>query len=150
MKILILGVGNLLKGDDGVGLHIADLLRKEELGDTIHIKDGVSGIDILGEIAGYEKVIIIDAIKTGGQPGNICTFSLDEFKKQEPEQSFSSHNLNLPLLIQLGEKIYPGKIPGDIMVIAIEADDISTLSETCTPEVEKAIPKVIAMIKKLL
>ena len=111
MKVLIIGVGNLLKGDDGFGLHIADLLRNEGLGDTVVIKDGVSGIDILGEIEGYEKVIIIDAIKTGGQPGTIYTFSLNELKMQESEHSFSSHNLDLPLLIELGKKIYPGKIP---------------------------------------
>jgi hydrogenase maturation protease len=147
MKVLILGVGNLLKGDDGVGLHIVDLLRNEELGDTVDIKDGVSGFDILGEIAGYDKVIIIDAIKTNGQPGTIYTFSLNELRAQKAEHSFSSHNLNLSSLIQLGEKIYPGKIPDDIIIIAIEAKDISTLSETCTPEVEKAIPQVIAMIK---
>jgi hydrogenase maturation protease len=147
MKVLILGVGNLLKGDDGVGLHIADLLRNEGLGDTVDIKDGVSGLDILGEIAGYDKVIIIDAIKTNGQPGTIYTFSLNELRKQDAEHSFSSHNLNLPSLIQLGEKIYPGKIPDDIIIIAIEAQDISTLSETCTREIEKAIPQVIEMIK---
>lgn len=65
--------------------------------------------------------------------------------------SFSTHlNMDFPTMLALGKKLFPGKIPEDIKIIAIEAEDITTISDKCTPKVEKAIPEVVELIKGLL
>ena len=150
MKVLILGIGNPLRTDDGVGIHVVESLRNENLGHKIDIKEGLSGLDILGAIAGYERVIIVDAIKSGGDPGTIHRLSLEDLHAQHTLHAFSTHDVDIPTMLKLGMELYPGKIPGDIVIIAVEAEDIETFSETCTPKVEKAIREVVRLIKELL
>jgi hydrogenase maturation protease len=73
MKTLVLGIGNLLFSDDGVGLHIIEKLREEDLG--VDLKEASSGLDILDAVKGYDRVILVDAIRSGGEPGTIYELS---------------------------------------------------------------------------
>jgi hydrogenase maturation protease len=149
MKTLILGIGNLLRSDDGVGLHVIEALRKEETGDNIDLMEALSGLDILDAIKGYDRIILVDAIKTGGEPGTIHELSLKDIQDKHTSHSFSTHlNMDLQTMLELGDRLFPGKIPKDIRVIAVEAEDVTTISDRCTPEVERAISKTIDMIKK--
>ena len=151
MKVLILGVGNLLRSDDGVGLHIIEALRKEHLKDNVDLIEAVSGLDILDAIKGYDRIILVDAIKTGGEPGIIYQLSLEDFKDKQTVNSFSTHlNMDIPTMLELGNRLFPEKMPEDIQIIAIEAEDITTISDKCTPKVEKAIPEVVELIKRLI
>jgi len=150
MKVLVLGIGNPLRSDDGVGIHVAESLRDENLGRKIDIKEGLSGLDILGAITGYERVIIVDAIKSGAVPGTIYRLSVNDLQAQQPLHAFSTHDVDIPTMLKSGRDLYPGKMPEDIVIIAVEAGDIETFSETCTPGVEKAIRKVVQMIKELI
>jgi len=151
VKVLILGVGNLLRSDDGVGLHIIEALRKEHLKDNVDLIEAVSGLDILDAIKGYDRIILVDAIKTGGEPGIIYQLSLEDFKDKQTVNSFSTHlNMDIPTMLELGNRLFPEKMPEDIQIIAIEAEDITTISDKCTPKVEKAIPEVVELIKRLI
>jgi hydrogenase maturation protease len=150
VKVLVLGIGNPLRSDDGVGIHVIEALRDENLGHKIDIKEGISGLDILGAIAGYEKIIMIDAIKSGGEPGTIYKLSVGDLHAQQTLHAFSTHDVDIPMMLKLGKDLYPGKIPEDFVIIAVEAEDIETFSETCTPKVEKAIQEVVHLIKELI
>lgn len=151
MRLVVLGIGNLLRSDDGVGLHIIEALRKENLGYNIDLMEGLSGLDILDAIKGYDKIIIVDAIKSDGEPGTIFTLSLEDFKDKQTLHSFSTHlNMDFPAMLELGEKLLQGKIPEDIIIVAVEAEDVTTISDKCTPKVEKAIPEIVELIKGLL
>jgi len=151
VKVLIIGIGNLLRSDDGVGLHVIETLRKEDLSDNVDLMDGLSGLDILDVIEGYDRIIIIDAIQTGGEPGTIHKLSLEDLKAKHTLHSYSTHlNMDFPTVLELGGKLFPEKIPEDITIIAVEAEDITTISDKCTPQVEKAVPEVVQLIKKLI
>jgi len=151
VKVLIFGIGNLLRSDDGVGLHIIEALRKEDLGDNVDLKEGLSGLDILDAIKGYDKIILVDAIKCGGRPGTVYKFFPEDFLNMQTIHSFSTHlNMDFPAMLELGKTLFPEKIPEDIIVIAIEAEDITTISYKCTPEVEKGIGETVELIKRLL
>jgi hydrogenase maturation protease len=151
VKVLILGVGNLLRSDDGVGLHIIEALRKEHLKDNVDLIEAVSGLDILDAIKGYDRIILVDAIKTEGEPGTIYQLSLEDFKDKQTVNSFSTHlNMDIPTMLELGNRLFPEKMPEDIQIIAIDAEDITTISDKCTPKVEKAIPEVVELIKRLI
>ncbi len=150
MKTLVLGIGNSLRSDDGIGIHVAEAVRNEDLSLKIDIKEGLSGLDILGAIAGYDRIIIIDAIKSGGEPGTIYKLSVGDLHAQQTLHAFSTHDIDIPTMLKLGRDLYPGKIPEDIVIIAVEAEDTETFSETCTPKVEKAIQEVVHLIKELI
>ena len=151
MKTLVFGIGNLLRSDDGVGLHIIEHLRKENLGDAADLKEGSTGLDILDAIKGYDRIILVDAIKSGGEPGEIYKLSVEDFQNIETLHSFSTHlNMDFFTMIELGEKLFPGQIPEDIIIIAVEAGDTTTISDKCSPSVEKAIPEAVDLVKTLL
>lgn len=151
VRVLVFGMGNLLRSDDGVGLQVVEALRKEKSGDTIDVIEGSSCLDILDALKGYRRIIIVDAIQTGGEPGTICKFSLKDFKDKHTIHSYSTHlNMDFPTMLELSEKLFPGEMPLDIIIIAIEAEDITTISDRCTPEVERAISKAVNMIKGLI
>jgi hydrogenase maturation protease len=150
VKTLILGIGNPLRSDDGIGIHVVEALREENLREDVDIKEGLSGLDILGAIAGYERIIMIDALKSGGEPGTIYKLSVEDLHAQQTLHTFSTHDVDIPTMLKLGRDLYPGKMPEDIVIIAVEAEDIETFSETCTPNVEKAIQEVVHLIKELI
>jgi hydrogenase maturation protease len=151
MKTLVIGAGNLLRADDGVGLRVIDALRREDLEEGVDLNDDSAGLDIVTAIAGYDRVILVDAIKSGGEPGTIYRLSLEDFEKRQTVHSFSTHvNMDFPAMLELGKKLFPGKMPADIVIIGIEARELMTISDRCTPEVEEAIPRAVELIRSLL
>ncbi len=149
MKTLILGIGNTVLCDDGVGCKVAQRLEKRIKGQKgITVKEtAVSGLSLLDEIAGYERLIIIDAIQTrGGKPGTIYKLSPGDFKKG---RMAVIHDVGLFTALELGRKL-DMEMPREVVIFAIEAKDMATFFEECTPEVKKAIPNVVEMVMKEL
>ena len=151
MKTLVLGIGSTLRSDDGVGLHIIEKLGKENLSAAADFREASAGLDILDAIKGYDRLILVDAIKSGGEPGKIYKLSVKDFRNIATLHSFSTHlNMDFFTMVELGKKLFPGQMPEDIVVVAVEADDTTTISDKCTPAVEKAIPETVDLIKGLL
>lgn len=150
MKTLVIGIGNLLRSDDGVGHHVLNALRNEHISVNIELRECATGFDILNEIIGYESVVIIDAIRSGRETGTVYRFSPDELKVKPTLHTFSSHEADFLTMLELGKRLFPGKMPQEITIIAIEVGDVTTISEKCTPAVEKAIPEAVELIKGLL
>lgn len=150
LKVIILGIGNPLRSDDGVGIHVIEALRKESLPTGTDLLEGLTGLDIIGAIKGCDKVIIVDAIMTASEPGTIFKLSLQDLSITKTLHHFSTHEMDFPSMLELGKKIFPGQIAEDITIIAIQAEDVTTISEKCTPEVEKSIREVVQLIKELL
>ena len=72
--------------------------------------EGLSGLDILDAIKGYKRIILVDAIKAGGEPGTIYKLSLRDFKDKHTIHSFSTHlNMDLPTMLELGKQALPGE-----------------------------------------
>jgi hydrogenase maturation protease len=146
MKTLILGLGNPFLGDDGVGIFIASKLGKLKLNVDIK-KVCASGFAILDEIQGYDRLILIDSIKTkDGKPGDIYKLGLESLK--ESIHLCSPHGINLATAIEVG-KLIGLELPEEIIICAVEVKDTS-FREGCTPEVKRAIPKAVGMILGLL
>jgi hydrogenase maturation protease len=143
-KPLILGVGNLLLSDDGVGVHVIKRLNEEDV-DADLLDVGMGGFDILERILGYRKVIIIDSIITGGEPGTIYHLTPEDLSNY-PALSHT-HSVDLPTSLKLGQQLMADEMPDEIIIYAIEAEDITTFNENCTPKVKAAIPKVVKQIK---
>ena len=139
MKTLVLGVGNTVLCDDGVGIRVAAEVAKLVSDPTITVAEACDGSLTLLEIfLGYDHVVLIDAIQTrGGTPGDIYELS--------PEDFCSARHLSSPHQVDFATALDLGKalglpIPSRIDVVAVEAGDVTSFREGCTPEVEKAIP----------
>ena len=145
MKTLVLGLGNLILSDDGVGIRVVHEVANQVRSPQVTVSDtNVAGLGLLDSIVGYDKVIIIDAIQTEkGQAGQIYRMGTDDFSQTK---HFSSpHQINLATALELG-KMLNLAMPKEITVLAVEAEDITSFSEECTPKVEKAIPEVVKMV----
>jgi hydrogenase maturation protease len=149
MRTLILGLGNPILSDDGVGNRIA-----QELGNRISNRDikveetSMSGLSLLDLLVGYDKAIIVDAIQTvNGKAGQIYRLTPEAFNKTR--YASSPHDVNFATALELGRRIGM-PIPGQIIIYAVEVANTSNFSEEFTPEVKKAIPRCVKMIFKEL
>jgi hydrogenase maturation protease len=149
MKTLVLGLGNPILSDDGVGLHVATALKATiAQPDVCVLKTELGGINLLEQLAGYERAIVIDSIKTqGGKPGNI--YQLTPESLIGTRHTNSTHGIDFAATIELGKKLGMA-IPKDIIIFAIEAEDVSTFSEDCGLQVKQAIPVCIDRITQIL
>lgn len=145
MKTLVLGIGNPILSDDGVGIKVAHEVEGKLNDPQVTVAEtSAAGLSLLDSIVGYDKVIIIDAIQTEkGRAGQIYRMGIEDFSLTK---HFSSpHQINLATALELG-KMLNLAMPQEITVFAVEAKDITSFSEKCTPEVEQAIPEVVKMV----
>jgi hydrogenase maturation protease len=143
VKTLIMGVGNLLRRDDGAGIHVVNRLKK--LAPQIDAVDvAMGGVEILEAMRGYDRVIIVDSIRTGSEPGRI--YRVNIAGGEEPPRISSSHGVDLVTTLELGRRLMPGEIPTDQLLIGIEAEDTVNFSVSCTPRVEAAVDRVVKEI----
>ena len=149
MKVLVLGVGNPILSDDGVGIHVARALKEEELKNAVVEELPASGLEFLDVVLDYDRVIIVDAILTkNGKPGDIHMLEEDDFEKAI--HGASPHGVNIATALALGRKIVPDRMPKEVSYIAIEAEDVVNVSEKLTKNVAKAVPKVVSKILEML
>ena len=143
MKTLILGLGNSLLSDDSVGLKVVAQLRPLLAGrpDLEVDEDYWGGLRLMERLVGYDRAILVDAICTGAAPGTIHHLAVDSIPTQH---SASAHDANLATALALGRQA-GAQLPADsaILLVGIEAEDIITFSEQCTPQVQAAIPRAV-------
>ncbi|WNY27100.1 hydrogenase maturation protease [Methanolapillus ohkumae] len=152
-SIRVIGCGNLWMGDDGVGIRTVEKLvqMKEDgfslLQDVDLIDAGVSGLDMLGFLEGIDKIIIVDAIKSGENTGSILKVKGEDLLLgDDVGKMMSSHDVSVPTVLLIAEKIQ--KLP-EIVVFGVEIDkhcDEVNLTLDMHPAVENAIDKVISLI----
>lgn len=145
MKTLILGLGNPILSDDGVGFRVAGELRGRLSQQEVTVMEtSMAGLSLLDLLAGYDRAIIIDAIQTvGGKAGQI--YRLDSEVLDVTQHAASAHNVNFATALELGNKLGLA-LPQRVFIFAIEVTDTSTFSEECTPEVRQAVPVCVEMI----
>jgi len=146
MKTLVLGLGNPLVSDDSVGLRVAARLRPllEHRPEIEVSEDYWGGLRLMERMVGFDRVIVIDAILTGAPPGTLHCLTPASIATQ---RSASSHDVNLPTALALGRTAGLA-LPDDdqILLLGIEAADVLTFGESCTPAVEAAIGPAVAQV----
>jgi len=149
VKTLVLGVGNPILMDDGIGIHVVRELKKLNLPGVEVEELPASGLELLDMVVGYDKVIIVDAIRTkGGIPGDFYSLTEDDFVRSV--HGASPHGINIPTALAMGRKIVPERMPKELTFIAVEVEEIELVSEDLTPSVERALPKVVEKLVKEL
>jgi len=147
VRTLVLGIGNTILGDDGIGVHIAQGLAKEINDENIDVMDtSIDGLNLLELIVGYDKVIIIDAIMTeDGEVGEIYRLRPENIGRLACSAT-SPHHLNLAATIEIGKRLFPQEIPGEVIIFAVGAQEVTEVTEEITARVKEAIPRVINLV----
>ena len=145
---LVLGMGNPILSDDGVGLLVAERLRGAPLPDGVEVlQSEVAGLRLLELVRGFTRVIIIDALRSPAeverQPGEIVRYEAKDFKGGH--RYGSAHSIGLDTVLELGHKL-GYDMPEDVTVFAIEALDVETFGEELSPPVAAAAERVLGMI----
>jgi hydrogenase maturation protease len=148
VKTLVLGLGNPILTDDGVGIHIvrAAASKCSPVAGVVFAEASVGGLRLLDLLAGYDRAILVDAIQThDGQPGEV--FRLGPADLQVSLHSASTHDLSLPGALDLGRQLGM-KLPSDrdLTIFAVEVEDVLTFGATCTPAVTRAIPHAVELM----
>ena len=144
-KILILGIGNILLKDEGVGVRVAERLKDMTLPPDVEVMDGgTMGLDLLYYIEGRKKVVVIDAVRAGEPPGIMYRFT-DRDVADKKGLLRSAHGFDFLDVINISKLL--GNKPPEIVFIGIEPEDISEGLEL-SPIIEERIPAIIELVMK--
>lgn len=140
-KTVILGLGNILLKDEGIGVHVIKELEKKSLPDNVELIDGgTSSLDILLSIENTEKLIIIDALKFGKDPGTIYKIDPKDLEEKIDMDKLSLHQMNLLETLLIAKT--KGTLPEEIVILGVEPFEISS-GLGLTPKLQEKLPKVI-------
>ena len=143
--ILILGVGNLLLSDEGIGVHVAQKMMHMELPPEVHVVEGgTDGFGLVNIILEADRMILIDAVKGGGQPGSIYRFDIDDCPPYPDLFKTSVHQISILEVINLSSLI--GSTP-QTTIIGVEPYCLDMGMEL-SPQIEAKIPKIIQIIQE--
>jgi hydrogenase maturation protease len=151
---VIIGLGNPILGDDGVGWHVARqvaLRLPDEAGLPIEVDYlSLGGLSLMERLIGYRQAIIIDAITTHQQPcGSVMCCSLDDLPHSTASHLASAHDTALQTAIAVGRSM-DAQLPEQITIVTVEAAQVFDFSEELTPAVAAAIPQATQAVLDIL
>jgi hydrogenase maturation protease len=149
MKTLVLGLGNEFLCDDGVGIVAARALKLRLNGrtDVEVVESSLAGLALVELLAGYERAIIIDAVKTGRSPaGTIYELSPEDL---DPVAAPSPHYAGLPEVLAVAKELRL-EFPKEIRILAMEVEDPHTIGCELSELVKRKLPELISRICSLL
>jgi hydrogenase maturation protease len=150
MRILLIGLGNPLITDDSVGLRVVEKLRPllADRTDLEVAEDYWGGLRLMERMIGFDRAIVVDAIHSGAPAGTIHRLTPDDISTQ---RSASAHDVNLSTALEFGRQAGAQLPPNDqVRLVGIEAADILTFGEQCTPAVQAAIPRAVEVVLETL
>lgn len=138
MKTLVLGIGSPIMCDDAIGLRTLQELAKLDLKDVDLQEACTSGLDLIEIMLDYDRVIIVDAIlHAGHKPGTVMVLKPEAFS--DTVHGVNPHEANIATTIELGKQLEPNRFPNEIMFVAVEVNDVFTVTDIMTTEVEAAL-----------
>jgi hydrogenase maturation protease len=152
VKTIVIGLGNPILGDDGVGWQIASKLQQMEkipLNVTIDCL-AIGGFSLMEALIGYDRAILIDAIVTHKDPvGRVRLYKLEDLPNPASGHTTSAHDTSLQNALIIGRSLGV-HLPSDISIVTVEAEKVYDFSEELTPPVASAVPEAVDKILSLL
>jgi hydrogenase maturation protease len=163
MKTLIIGLGNPILGDDGAGWRVVEeAARRYQPSPANSLTEGegpvefdcvsLGGLNLMERLAGYDRVVLVDSMKTGAQPvGTLSRFALNELPDPTAGHSASAHDTSLRNALKVGRGLdLPLPDDENVRIVAIEAEQVYDFSEQLSPPVQAAIPAAVDAVLELI
>ena len=142
-RVAIIGVGNILMGDDGVGVRVIERLQQQPLPEGVELFDAGTAVqDVFAKVADCAQLIVIDAVKAGGAPSEVHCFDLDPDLIGSNGAALSLHDINLVSALRL--RMLTGDPIPPVRVLGVEPGRIDTSLELSN-EVRASVPEVAAL-----
>lgn len=145
MTTLVVGLGNPLRGDDGVGPLVADAFaRSLPPGADVEVDEvPEGGLRLMERLLGYDAAILVDAVRSGAHPvGSVLLLEVDDLPT---EHAVSSHDLSLTAALGLARSLGL-EVPVRLPIVAVEVEKVTEFCAECTPEVAGAVPAAVAAV----
>jgi hydrogenase maturation protease len=154
MQILVIGLGNPILGDDGVGWRVVEEIARKTANKPDIEVDCVSlgRLSLMERITGFERVILVDSIFTGEKPiGTVSLFLLTELPELSSGHTTAVHDTSLRNALKVGRSM-DILLPSDeeVFIVAIEAENVYDFSETLSQTVEAAVPQAVKAVLQLI
>jgi hydrogenase maturation protease len=151
LKIIVVGLGNPILGDDGVGWVVAEEVRnKLPAGLPVDVEClSLGGISLMERLIGYERAIIIDAFISDQDQGSVIVAKLDELPNVSAFHLTSAHDVSLQNAMEMGRQL-GADLPEAVIVVGVSASHVYDFSEELSPPVQDAIPKMTAIVVEFL
>ena len=142
-RVVVLGVGNVLLSDEGVGVHVANRLVEMDLPAGLEVVEGgTDGFGLIHVVTGADRLIVVDAVKGGGAPGSIYRFDIKDAPTYPDAFKTSVHQIGILEVIHLSELV--GQTP-QTTVIGVEPKSVAMGLEL-SPEVQAKLPRIIELV----
>jgi hydrogenase maturation protease len=154
MKTIVIGLGNPMLGDDGVGWKVAEEVKPFLPSDSPVVVDCVSlgGISLMEHMIGYDHAVLVDALAVQGPVGSILILPIEELPNYSAYHTGSVHDASLQNALEFGRRL-GAKLPERVVVVGITARQVFEFSEELSEEVGAAVPQavnaVISILKEL-
>lgn len=151
MKTIVIGLGNPILGDDGVGWRVAEEVRQSiDPGMQVDVEClSLGGLSLMEHLIGYERVILIDAFISDEEPGSIHVSKLSELPNYSAFHITSAHDTSLQDAIKLGKSL-GAKLPVDVTVVGITANYVYDFSEELSQPVRNSVQKATKIVINML
>lgn len=164
MKTIVVGLGNPILGDDGVGWKVAEEVKRRLTSPTSSPPAGAAGevdvdflslggISLMEHLIGYERAILIDALFSDAELGSVMVSNLDQIPNYSAFHITSSHDTSLQNALKLGKSL-GAQLPNEVMVVGVSIRPVHDFSESLSPAVANVIPEasqiVIDLLKKII
>ena len=147
MNTRVIGCGNVIAGDDGVGLLVIEELKKLSLPSVELVEGGISGLDLLDYFMDIDKVIVIDAVSTGNRQGILYRLEGKDIESMSRENIISLHQLGIAEVLKIGLILYPDRIAGNIILIGIEIGHMEhSFSTQVSSYVKETVPLAVEKV----
>jgi hydrogenase maturation protease len=142
--ILILGLGNPLLGDEGIGVRVIEELHHYELPDGVAVVEGgTGGLSLMSLMEGRQKVIVVDAADMGRPPGSVVRFTPEEVRLKTGVGLLSLHQVGLGEALALADAL--GVSPNELVIIGVQPFSMG-VGERLSPRVERVVEQCIAQV----
>jgi hydrogenase maturation protease len=156
MKTLVVGLGNPILGDDGVGWKVAEEVETQLSNFQLPTSNievdcvALGGLSLMERMVGYERAIVIDSIGTGQHaPGEVYHFDLDNLCDPTSGHTTAAHDMSLMTAMKMGRSL-GADLPKRVTVVAVESPYTYNFTEELTPPVQAAVPVAAQLVIDLL
>ena len=140
-RVAVLGVGNILLRDEGVGVHVVRALKERGVPDDVNVVDaGTAALDALAVLGKVDKLVVIDAVKATGPAGAVYRFSPDDVTREQQSPPMSLHDIGLLDTFAMADQI--GLRPGSTVVFGVVPAEVGWGLEL-SPVVAARVPELV-------